>query len=155
VSDRVEMPVWGWGDPDQARSIPPGALAEISDRFDVSEPLQGHADASDFQIPQSRCSQALLDQLSRIVGADGVDVSVRSRVLRSLGKSYPDLCRGRSGRLDSAIDCVVRVASAEEVSGVLAAAAAHSAAVVPFGGGTSVVGGLDPIMGAVSPSISL
>jgi alkyldihydroxyacetonephosphate synthase len=65
-----------------------------------------------------------------------------SRRRRTRGKSTPDLLRARSGDLHDAPDAVVRPGTAEEVQQVLEAAARHRVAVVPFGGGTSVVGGL-------------
>ena len=64
------------------------------------------------------------------------------RRLRTRGKSTPDLLRARAGDLTDAPDAVLRPADAGEVQGVLDVAARHRVAVVPFGGGTSVTGGL-------------
>ena len=54
----------------------------------------------------------------------------------------PDLLRARSGDLDDAPDAVVRPGDHDEVQAVLDWAVEHHVAVVPFGGGTSVTGGL-------------
>jgi alkyldihydroxyacetonephosphate synthase len=55
-----------------------------------------------------------------------------------------DLLRLRGGEADAAPDAVVLPGSHDEVLAVLRACTAHRVAVVPFGGGTSVVGGLAP-----------
>ena len=67
------------------------------------------------------------------------------RLRRSAGRSYPDLVRLRTGRLDSAPDAVLRPADVAGVEAVLAACASSGIAVVPYGGGTSVVGGVDAV----------
>ena len=64
------------------------------------------------------------------------------RVLRTRGKSYLDLLAQRAGDFASAPDAVVAPADAAGVAAVLHACAEEGVAVVPFGGGTSVVGGL-------------
>ena len=70
------------------------------------------------------------------------------RIRRAVGKGYPDLLRLRSGTLGAAPDAVVMPGSAEQVAALLEACASEGVAVVPFGGGTSVVGGVEPIAGA-------
>ena len=60
------------------------------------------------------------------------------------GRSYPDLVRLRSGEGLSAPDAVLAPGSAEQVRAVLEVCARERVAVVPFGGGTSVVGGVEP-----------
>ncbi|MBW3641265.1 MAG: FAD-binding oxidoreductase, partial [Actinobacteria bacterium] len=66
----------------------------------------------------------------------------RSRVRHTRGKSTPDLLRLRSGDGGDAPDVVVLPADEDEVVAVLRICAERGLAVVPFGGGTSVVGGL-------------
>ncbi len=76
------------------------------------------------------------------VGAEHVLTDDETRRLRTRGKSTPDLLRARAGDLSDAPDAVVRPATHAEVEAVLAWAVEHHVAVVPFGGGTSVTGGL-------------
>ena len=66
---------------------------------------------------------------------------------RCRGKSYLDLLRQRAGDCEDAPDAVVAPARAQAVQAVLYACAEAGVAVVPFGGGTSVVGGLEPLRG--------
>ena len=78
-----------------------------------------------------------------------------SRRLRTRGKSTPDLLRARSGDLADAPDAVVRPGDADEVAAVLAIAVRHHVAVVPFGGGTAVTGGLAPAREGFAGVLSL
>ena len=71
------------------------------------------------------------------------------------GCGYADLARLRLGSLDAAPDAVVLPGSAEQVRRVLEVCAAEGVAVVPFGGGTSVVGGVAPERGPHGRLISL
>src|SRR5262249_52093566 len=61
------------------------------------------------------------------------------------GRSYPDLVRLRTGKLEWAPDAILRPGDAAAVAATLQACAEARVAVVPYGGGTSVVGGLDAV----------
>ena len=71
------------------------------------------------------------------------------------GRSYPDLVRLRSGDGSSAPDAVVMPGSAEHVRAALATCADERVAVVPFGGGTSVVGGVEPVSDGFAGAVSI
>ena len=79
---------------------------------------------------------------SRLPGIAGASTDGVDRVRHARGQSLPDWVALRSGRLGRVPDAVVRPASRGEVRDALDAAARAGAAVVPFGGGTSVVGGV-------------
>jgi alkyldihydroxyacetonephosphate synthase len=72
----------------------------------------------------------------------GLDTSDAARLAHATGMSTEDLLRARAGDLPDAPDGVVRPGTPGEVLDVLRLAAEHRVAVVPHGGGTSVVGGL-------------
>jgi len=76
-------------------------------------------------------------------------------VLRCRGKSYLDLLAQRAGACEDAPDAVVAPADHEQALAVLQVCAEAGVAVVPFGGGTSVVGGLEPLRGPFEALISL
>jgi alkyldihydroxyacetonephosphate synthase len=78
-----------------------------------------------------------------------------ARVLRCRGKSYLDLLAQRAGACEDAPDAVVAPAGHEQVLAVLQVCAEAAVAVVPFGGGTSVVGGLEPLRGPFEALVSL
>jgi alkyldihydroxyacetonephosphate synthase len=69
------------------------------------------------------------------------------RIAHAAGRGYADLVRLRSGELEGAPDAVVLPSSHEQVRALLELCADRSIAVVPFGGGTSVVGGVAPLRG--------
>jgi alkyldihydroxyacetonephosphate synthase len=68
-------------------------------------------------------------------------------VTHALGKAYRDVVRGFRGQIDAPPDLVARPRDEAEVEAVLAWCADQGAAAVPFGGGTSVVGGIEPRIG--------
>ena len=92
-------------------------------------------------------------RLQEITGA--VRSDREARVLRCRGKSYLDLLAQRAGDCADAPDAVVAPADHEQVLAVLQACNEAGVAVVPFGGGTSVVGGLEPLRGPFEALISL
>ena len=89
------------------------------------------------------------------MGPEAISTDPEQRVRHSAGSSYPDLVNLRSGRLERAPDAVVCPADAAQIEAVLAACTADNVAVVPFGGGTSVVGGVEPRCGGRNLVIAL
>jgi alkyldihydroxyacetonephosphate synthase len=77
------------------------------------------------------------------------------RVLHAAGKSYPDLIRIRSGDGSGAPDGVLYPESHDEVLRLLELCASEGVAVVPFGGGTSVVGGVEALRGPFESAVAL
>jgi alkyldihydroxyacetonephosphate synthase len=98
---------------------------------------------------------AIPPAITDAVGSAAILGGHEHRVRRAAGRSYPDLMRLRAGRLAGAPDAVVLPGSAEEVARVLDLCAREGIAVVPFGGGTSVVGGVEPLRGGFERLISL
>jgi alkyldihydroxyacetonephosphate synthase len=69
------------------------------------------------------------------------------RVSRALGKAYRDVVRGFRGEFENPPDLVALPKDESEIEAVLSWAEAEGAAVIPFGGGTSVVGGVEGRLG--------
>jgi len=69
------------------------------------------------------------------------------RVSHGLGKAYRDVVRGFRGQVDNPPDLVAHPRDEREVEQVLAWCADEEVAAIPFGGGTSVVGGIEPRIG--------
>ena len=83
---------------------------------------------------------------SALVGAtseDRVKTDAFERALHAVGRSYHDLIRIRAGDVSMAPDAVVYPESEAETLAVLRVAEESGIAVVPFGGGSSVVGGVE------------
>ncbi len=98
------------------------------------------------------------DDLAALGDLVGPEAATRDDAVRTMhlgGKSTPDLLRRRLDVGQAAPDAVVSPATHDEVAAVLAACADRGIAVVPFGGGTSVVGGVDPVRGPHRAVIAL
>lgn len=150
-SGHLDMVHAGWGDPSRRTGLPRDAAAWLTSRVGSVRPSTP-VPLTEVAVPASRLSEADLAAL-RATGAD-VLVDDAGRALRAAGRSYLDLLALRSGTFP-APDAVVLPGSAEQVGAVLRACAALGVAVVPFGGGTSVVGGVSPLAGAFSCVVSL
>ena len=127
-----------WGDPAAAAPLPESTRGLVEMAFGLDE----RPAVTGAVPPAGALGADLLDGLRAIVGADHVRTDDATRALRTRGKSTPDLLRARAGDLDDAPDAVVRPADHDEVERLLALAVEHRLALVPFGGGTSVTGGL-------------
>lgn len=106
-------------------------------------------------LTTSALSDADLAALSVIVGAGAATRDDDVRMLHLGGKSTPDLLRRRLDGTQAAPDAVVSPAGHDEVSAVIGVCADRGIAVIPFGGGTSVVGGVDPARGRHATVIAL
>jgi len=146
---------WGWGREDHAPSLTAATLAYLRDSVGVGARPRPPVAFANVALPQSRLGESALDALRAIVGADGVALDHRERVLHAAGKGYPDLVRLRAGAPRGAPDAVLTPSSHEQVRAVLEHCARSSLALVPFGGGTSVVGGVEPLRGAHAAVLAL
>jgi alkyldihydroxyacetonephosphate synthase len=134
---------WGWGFEDEQLSPAQtrAAAAEIRKRLgfgssDVLEPVP----LSDIEIPPPRLR--VPSRLEQICFTDTYE-----RCLHAYGRAYADVIKAFGGRFDHPPDVVARPRTEEEVAEVLDWAVSAGAAVIPFGGGTSVVGGVEPRVG--------
>jgi len=134
----IEMHPSRWGDPAAATDLPDAARGLIEMAFGIEE----RPAVAEVTLPAPAIEPGLLDGLRDLLGAELVLTDDETRRVRTRGKSTPDLLRQRAGDLSDAPDAVVRPGTHDEVAAVLAYAVEHHLAVVPFGGGTSVTGGL-------------
>ncbi|WP_188188268.1 FAD-binding oxidoreductase [Nonomuraea sp. SYSU D8015] len=132
----------GWGDPAQARELPEHLRKLLRDLLGVRAPHVPAATLESVRLPPVALPAPLLEALAAIAGAEHVRTGHEDRVRHTRGKSTPDLLRLRAGDGSDAPDAVVLPGSHEEVAALLELCARERIAVVPFGGGTSVVGGL-------------
>jgi alkyldihydroxyacetonephosphate synthase len=128
------------------------ALETLRERIGELGPASPPPGLDGFELPPA---QPLPPALVEAVGEENVFTSAEDRLRHATGCGYVDLARLRSGRLDAAPDAVVLPGDAAEVKRVLELCATEGVAVVPFGGGTSVVGGVEPLRGDHDRVISL
>jgi alkyldihydroxyacetonephosphate synthase len=129
---------WGWGFEDQAPTA--GQLAEaaagIRERFGFGGEVRAAVPLEEVEVraPRLKVPAAFGDLFTD---------EKYERVSRTLGKAYRDIVRGHRGEFEHPPDLVALPRDCSEVETVLSWAEAEGAAVVPFGGGTSVVGGVE------------
>jgi alkyldihydroxyacetonephosphate synthase len=153
---RREQVFWGWGEPGAGPSLPEHAVPFLRAELGVSGEVVSRPVALDaVRLREPALDAPVRERLAAIVGHEWVRSDREARVLRCRGKSYLDLLAQRAGACEGAPDAVVAPASHDEVAAVLHACAEAEVAVVPFGGGTSVVGGLEPLRGRFPALVSL
>jgi alkyldihydroxyacetonephosphate synthase len=143
---------WGWGFSDRfpdaaARALVGQQLVDLlgGGPLDVRDPprLEG------LQLPPPRFEAP--EPLAAFASAAPAD-----RAGHSYGKAYRDLVRGFAGDFRVAPDLVARPRDEAEIEAVLAFCERSSLACIPYGGGTSVVGGVEaPSAGRHAGVVSL
>lgn len=103
-------------------------------KFEVREPPT----LDDIRLPTPRI--AIPEPLRAFSSSDR-----ETRASHTYGKSYRDLVRGFAGDFSSAPDMVARPRDEAEIRAVLDWCADNRVACIPFGGGTSVVGGIEGV----------
>ncbi|GAA0574787.1 FAD-binding oxidoreductase [Kribbella sandramycini] len=132
----VQLTPGRWGDPTHRAEVPPAALAALQ-QLGVHRPPPS-AEPVDRPGP----TEAQLAFLTAVVGVEHVATDLAARWAHTRGYSTPDLLRHRSGDTTGMPDAVVFPGSHDEILQLLAGCAERDLAVVPYSGGTSVVGGL-------------
>ncbi|MGO8906274.1 MAG: FAD-binding oxidoreductase [Solirubrobacteraceae bacterium] len=155
ASDVPAMRWWGWGDSARHSPLPAHVLSLLRDTVGVADPPRPPVALERVRLERSALSEAGFAELRAILGPEGVRDDHYQRVLHAAGKGYPDLVRLRAGEPEGAPDAVVLPNDHAQVRAVLALCARASLAVVPFGGGTSVVGGLAPLRGEHGAVVAL
>jgi alkyldihydroxyacetonephosphate synthase len=146
---RRRLKHWGWGYEDQVphRVEMEQAAAGIRERLgfggNTEEPVP--LDAVELRSPRLKAPTSLGDLFTD---------EKYERVSRALGKAYRDVVRGFRGEFENPPDLVALPRDESEIEAVLSWAEAEGAAVIPFGGGTSVVGGIEGRLGD-RPFVSL
>ncbi len=145
----------GWGDPAAAKPLSESIAALLQQALGVAAPPLAEVDLPDVRLRPSTLAPTDRAALAAIVGPTNCADDDRSRLLRAGGKSTPDLLRRKDSEPQDAPDAVVTPGSEDEVAQTLRYCSQHGIAVVPFGGGTSVVGGVEPDRGRFGAAVSL
>src|SRR5262249_2987054 len=132
---------WGWGAAGRRPDLPAAAVDALREELgvrpeDAVEPVS----LDQVALPEPRS----IPEEVRAAGGEILE-GTEDRLRRAAGRSYPDLVRLRTGKLEWAPDAILRPGDAAAVAATLPACAEARVAVVPYGGGTRVVGGLDAV----------
>lgn len=144
----------GWGDPAKAKDLPLAVRALLPLLLGRIRKPEPPVDLADVRLVPSRLTDEDLLAFRTAVGPENVDDTSEARIRHAGGRSTPDLLRRRKADQDSP-DAVIRPADHDEVRACLDVAGERGVAVIPFGGGTSVVGALDPERGSHHAVVSL
>lgn len=159
MSDVAHMKWWGWGVPDHAFTavdkpkLAPFIFEAIS--VDITVPATPPPDFSSLDVPATRLPDGLAAALTAAVGETDVSTDDLERVVHTYGKGVRDLVRVRSGYFPRVPDVVVYPGDEDDVVAVTKLAAEHGAVLIPFGGGSNIVGALEPLPDESRPIISL
>jgi len=131
---------WGWGYEDErptldeVREAAAGLVAHLGfGSTEVEEPVP----LADVALPAPRLEPPA--DVQAICSTETYD-----RAAHAYGKAYRDVVRAFRGRFDHPPDVVAYPRDEADVERVLAWCADAGAALIPYGGGTSVVGGVEP-----------
>jgi alkyldihydroxyacetonephosphate synthase len=149
------MKWWGWGDPGRRAALPPHAFDFLRAELGVADETRAPVALDDVRLGGGELPEKLRRKLVEAVGDGWIRDDRLTLVTHAAGKGYPDLVRLRAGEATSAPEAVVYPAGPEEIRAVLDACASERVAVVPFGGGTSVVGGVEPVRDGMKAVVSL
>ncbi|HVR04431.1 MAG TPA: FAD-binding oxidoreductase [Solirubrobacteraceae bacterium] len=146
---------WGWGDPGHPPGLPAHALAFLRETVGVAPRSCPPVALAHVQLPSPSLPAGALAELRSLLGEEAVRETHAERVGHAAGRGYPDLVRLRAGTPKGAPDAVVYPSDARRLRALLELCGRRSLALVPFGGGTSVVGGVAPLRGAHAGVLSL
>ncbi len=135
---------WGWGfedeqlSPEEVRAAAGGLATHLGfPPVEVEDPVS--LDAVRLPAPQVVAPA----ELAGICAADA-----HARASHALGKSYSDVVLGFRGHFEQPPDFVASPRDERDVERLLEWCAAERVAAIPYGGGTSVVGGVQPVVGS-------
>jgi alkyldihydroxyacetonephosphate synthase len=133
---------WGWGfedeqaSPEEVRATAAVLASHLG--FGSTEP-EAPVALSALSLPEPRLAAPA--RLAGICSADDYE-----RAFHAYGSSYRDVVRAFRGQFDHPPDVVAHPADEGEIEAVMEWALSANAAVIAFGGGTSVVGGVEPVI---------
>jgi alkyldihydroxyacetonephosphate synthase len=149
------MKWWGWGSTDHRLELPPKALGMLRGILGAEERRTEAVALGAVRLSEPRLAGKLVQRLGEITGSEWVRNDRLTRVQHAAGRSYPDLIRMRAGQAEQAPDAVVYPETDQQVRALLELCGTERVAVVPFGGGTSVVGGVEPVRGGFDSLVAL
>jgi alkyldihydroxyacetonephosphate synthase len=164
MPDQPELTIQGWGpagpdaaprDADLAETLPKGARKYLTRELGWTPRPTPPVAVGEIRLAASRLPDEARRALVELLGEENVTTEREARLRRAGGKSYLDLLRRREGDASDAPDAVVRPGTTEETAALLALCGELGVVVVPFGGGTSVVGGLAGMDPDDRPAVSV
>ena len=165
MPEQPELTIQGWGPTgpaaatddrgDLSDAVPKGALKYLTRELGWTPRPTPPVAVDEIRLAPSRLPDEARTRFVELLGEENVRTDRDSRLRRAGGKSYLDLLRRREGDASDAPDAVVLPGTTDETAALLTACSELGVVVVPFGGGTSVVGGLAGVDPDDRPSVAL
>jgi alkyldihydroxyacetonephosphate synthase len=140
---RRRLKHWGWGyeDVQLTREQLEEALPGVRERLGFgAEEVEEPAPLEAIELPEPRVRPP--SELAGICSDDRYE-----RVAHALGKAYRDVVRGFRGQIEDPPDLVAHPRDESDLEALLEWCGSDELAAIPYGGGTSVVGGVEPRVG--------
>ena len=138
---------WGWGTEgiEFSYADKPKFAPFVLERLgvDVTKPGPRVRSFASLDVPESRLTEALRGHLVAAVGEPYVTQDAEMRVVHGFGRGVRDLVRVRRGDLGRLPDVVVYPGDESEVVSIVDACVAANAVLIPYGGGSNIVGALE------------
>src|SRR3954452_821776 len=135
----MTIPWTAWGE--TRPELTPRMTALLGKKLGPTTPTVA-APIEEARLPAGSLSPATIERLRHTLGSDHVRTDDESRARHAGGQSYAEIIRRRAGDATEAPDAVLFPTDAAQVAAALDVCSEEDVAVVPWGGGTSVVGGL-------------
>jgi alkyldihydroxyacetonephosphate synthase len=163
VPEQPELTIQGWGpagpadaaDTDLRGALPKAARRHLARELGWTPRATPPVPVEQIRLAPSRLAEECRLRLVDLLGEENVSTERDARLRHAGGRSYLDLLRRREGDASDAPDAVVTPGSTADTAALLAACSEMGVVAVPFGGGTSVVGGLSGIDVDDRPSVSV
>ncbi len=124
----------GWGDDSTSMALPESAAEFLNNAVGAGQLLPDATLAEvASKVPESRLAA------HKLITTEAIE-----RVRHAKGQSLPDYLAMRSGDIDCFPDGVCYPENRQDVKDILAYAKAHNVELIPYGGGTSVAGHINP-----------
>ena len=149
--DKLKWNGWGWAEKAfDLHGREEGLWEFLQEQLGVEDLPDTPAMAlEEIPLPDTRLSESQLADLRALLAPERVCTDRYERLFHAFGKSYHDLIRLRRGQVEEAPDAVVYPESAEELVKLTGFATEHHLALIPYGGGSSVVGGVESRAGGL------
>ena len=100
-------------------------------------------DAADLDFPPPQLNSEFMDEVATYLHANQINTENMARVAHGFGQSLRDLWRKRRGHIHNLPDVVIFPQSHEDVVKIVQSCHKHNVIVIPYGGGSNIVGALE------------
>ncbi len=145
-SNKFKMDWWRWGNSNQIFSLKnkPGISLYTKEVLNTEiHDKQFEKKIKDIKLPASTLPETIKNKFILLLGHDKCHFDQHERITHALGKSYYDMLKIRSSTIKYAPDLILYPTTVGQIQEIIQVCNENKIAIIPFGGGSSVVGGID------------